>query len=492
MSASRPQIRNAFIFFAGCILFLLLSVYREKLIPFKADESRRSMLLTGDEPTYLLMAQAIAEGHGMNVRPVHEAESWRAFQQRPVLSSNQWTWAHYYHGWLTPVTDRSREWGNAQKPPFAPLLPVMLAPLVNRTGAIRWWNALLQGLLLCLTAMALVYRACPEGRGRLGLALFVVIAGFGSIPIAYYTAQVFPEILAAVCLLWFLMLGSSEVRWKTSVAAVFLCLSLWATPRVAPAVAVAMGFALWDLVTRGIWRPFLVGLLGVTVFILFNLQVWSSWFPPMGGSFLKHFLGDIVTIEFAQRIYRGTARFFWANDVGLLFFSPLMFAGVVALLLNFLRSGTKTDFLVVCLVVASVATIGLYDDYRAGTCPAGRYQVVVACMLLYALVSSIQRLPAGILRRMIPAIIIFGLLSLAISAVVAQSPHYWYRRYHPLFGSLRIQHDYDRLPSFATGIPNRRMLLWSIVFLIPFFMYDPVRLVLMTMRRRLGRKPGSS
>lgn len=472
---------------AGVILFLLLSIYRENIIPTGADEARRAALLTGDEPTYLLMAQSIAGGDGLNVRFVHENESWRAFQQRPVLHPDQWTWNHYYSGWLSPVWDRSSAWGDAQKPPFTPLISVMLAPIIPHTHLIRWWNALLHGMLLSVMAMLLACCFYPESKGRVWTALFAIVAGFGSIPVAYYTTQVFPEILASICLLGFLLLHSSSKNWKKGVAAALLCLSLWATPRVFPAVAVASVFIFWDLIKYKSWQPFLVVLLGIPTFIMFNLYVWSSWFPPMGGSFLQHFLGDVFAWEFVVRLYRGWARFFWANDIGLIFFSPIMFVGCVSLLLNLIVCRTKQDLLVASLVVISVTSIGLYDDYRAGTCPAGRYQVMVACILVYSLASSIRRLPASVLRRMIPATVILGLLSLTIGIIVAQSPNYWYRQYHPLFGYVQIQHHYRWLPSFATGIPNRYMFIWCFMFCIPFAVYDLGLLISKKMPRLLRK-----
>jgi hypothetical protein len=479
--------RGVPVLLAGAVLFLLLSIYRENIIPFGADEARRSALLTGDEPTYLLMAQSIARGHGLNVRSVNEDEAWRIFQQRPVLHPDQWTWDHYFGGWLSPVTDQSGAWGNAQKPPFAPLLSVMLAPIIPHTQSIRWWNALIQGILLTATAMILACFFYHESKGRLWTSLFASVAGFGSIPVAYYTAQVFPEILASICILLFLLLYSSAVDWKKAFAAALLCLSLWATPRVAPAIAVASVFILWDFIKCKSWPPLLVMVLGIPAFILFNLYVWSSWLPPMGGSFLRHFLGDVFTWEFAVRVYGGSTRFFWANDVGLLFFSPLMFVGCVSLLLNCFLCRTKQDLLVAALVAISVITTGLYDDYRAGTCPAGRYQVIVGCILIYSLISSIHRLPPYVLRRMLPATVLLGLLSLTIGVLVSQSPHYWYRQYHPLFGYMQIQQLYRWLPSFDTGIPNRYMFIWCMIFIIPFSAYD-LGIFISTKMRRLMRK----
>ncbi len=123
----------------GCLLFAVFSWQRTHLIPSDAEFARAQWLLTGDEPAYLLLAQAIASGDGLNVRPAHERGSYRDFQSRAVIGSDQWTWEAYRALGFKPWLDRGKAWGDSQILPRLPLFPPSwrrwLRTLASRGGS---------------------------------------------------------------------------------------------------------------------------------------------------------------------------------------------------------------------------------------------------------------------------------------------------------------------------------------------------------------------
>jgi hypothetical protein len=140
-------------------LFFLQSQYRSNLIPLNADHDQRMVLLTGDEPSYLLMSQAIADGHGLNVRPVITSGAYQRFYHRPVISDDLNTWKYYFaSGWIVPVINNSASWRDAQKMPFTPLLPLLMAPYINWVDNTRWLTGLIQSVLTCALFFVLMRR----------------------------------------------------------------------------------------------------------------------------------------------------------------------------------------------------------------------------------------------------------------------------------------------------------------------------------------------
>jgi hypothetical protein len=452
--------------------FAALSLFRESIIPRQADEmAGRSWFLTGDEPTYLLMASALAAGEGMNVRPAHDREDYRTFQTRPVLTSDQYTWSHYYKAWLTPVYDASLRWGDVQKPPFTTLLPAFVAPLVRWTDYPRWWWSTLQGLWLCILGWLVVsLRPAQNSSTLLPLAGWCLLVT--ALPIGYYSTQLFPEILAGSLLLFFLM--SLELNKGVGLALFAATLSLWATPRTAPAVLIVTLGAFFLNKGAGRWRYPVIAVIGWTAFLAFNLWNWSSWFPPMGSSFLSHFLGPI-NAEWFGRMATGTARVLMGADVGLFILGPVFSVGFIALVHNAWRGRSMSDFMAALMFLALIGGIALYADFRAGTCPAGRYQVIPAMILAWAAVRMWFIADDLWRRRWLVAMGLTGLLSVGVALFVAGHPYWWYRAYHPLFGYAPIQKFYVYLPIFSPDAPWLKVFAWSVLLLFPWVVHDAAK-----------------
>jgi hypothetical protein len=353
-----------------------------------------------------------------------------------------------------------------------------MAPLVGLTEYPRWWWALLQSLVL--VALGVLMSRPPGALELRNSMLLAWCLAAASLPIAYYTTQIFPEILAGALLVIFLQ-GLLADRWHPGYV-LLLIAGLWATPRVAPAVAVAslVIFSPW-FGARWLHRGLLtVGWIG---FVLTNLLTWGLWLPPMGDSFLTHFLGRLDGV-WLLRLVSGLLRALFASDLGLFMLGPIFSVGFVALIHNACRTRARADLLALLIFGATLTGIALYSDYRAGTCPAGRYQVVPALILAWSCVRMGAVGSPTWRRRWWIALLCWGGAGLAITCSVATHANWWFRDYHPAFGRKALQPYYEWLPSFAAGIPWGAILIWVVILAAPWFAYDILRLLRQCMMRK--------
>ncbi len=421
----------------GCLLFAAFSWHRSHLIPRDADFERAQWLLTGDEPGYLLLAQAIAAGDGLDVRPSHLRSSFLTFQSRAVIGPDQWTWEAYRTLGFKPWLDRSKSWGDRQILPRLPLFSAAVSPLVRQTSHLRWLIGCLQALLVAGTAVMLAAFAArdnPKAGIHSAAGLLFVL---GSIPIAYYTTQMFPETLAGLLLLCALAWRARSLRVAGLVGNTLLVLALWTTPRVAAGIlAATVVLAVHD------WRKHRyanVGtlVLGWLVFICWNLWVWGSWMQPNQNAASQNSLAFFP---------QGVLRFFLGNDVGIIFLSPVMWVCLVAGVVNLMLLRNHLDLAWAALFAGILAVVASFPDVRAGTCPAGRYQVIPAYLLAFPLIRLLCSDLTVWRRRLVPLLYVLGIPGLAMALVVATRPSFWFRRYHPLFGFEEFRRFYALLP----------------------------------------------
>jgi hypothetical protein len=381
-----------------------------------------------------------------------------------VIGPAQWTWQTYRNLGLNPWIDRSKSWENQQVLPRLPLFSAIVAPLVGHTDRLRWLVAFLQALLVAGTAALLVGFVAKDGRNtriHAAAALFFVL---GSLPVAYYTTQMFPEVLAGALLLcafgWYARGG----RVAGLVGNALLVASLWSTPRVAAGIlAATVVLAAHD------WRERRYGSLGVLVlgwlaFFLGNLWVWGAPMIPNQNPYSRNSLAVLP---------EGGLRFFLGSDVGLLFLSPVTWVCLVAAAVNLLVLRKHVDFVWAALFAGILGVVATFPDFRAGTCPAGRYQVIPACLLAFPLIRLLGSDVTAWRQRLARAMYVLGLPGLAISLMVATHPTFWYRRYYPLLG-------FDDLQRFGALLPPAQgwagvwvSLAWLAAFSLLLFLVQP-------------------
>lgn len=452
-------------FAAAAVLFLLFSVVRECLVPAGADFERAQWRLTGDEPSYLLTAQAIASGDGEDVSRVHAAGSYRNFQTRPVIGEGRWTWADYRRQGCSYLIDRSAAWGPGkqvlQRPP---LIALFAAPFALRPSGVRWSVAAALGSVTALAAFFMVLWAVRSGAPAAWSA-WTAVCFLGGLPVVYYTCEIFPEVLNGVLAALALLLCRSGRRPARTLSIALLIVSLWGTGRVVPAVAAVtllLAFREW----RGRnWAAVAVFAAGWAVYLGYNLRLWGYVLPPAPP--------DGGTLDLG-RIPRGLLLNFAGNDFGLFFLSPVSVAGAVAAVwLVAFRRDDPVSVPAALFAALTALVVASFSNPRAGTCPAGRYQVVQA----FALLVPALVLPALVSRRSAAArrfrtlLAVAGVPTLAMGVFVGVHPTWWFARYHPLFTHPVVQPRYWALPDFS-GRWLPPLAAWTAAALFVTFLPD--------------------
>ena len=433
---------------AALLLFGLFSVAREELVPHGADFERARWRLTGDEPAYMLTAQAIASGDGEDVSRVHAAGTYTNFQERIVIGPTQWTWADYQHQRCPYWIDRSESWsGGKQVIQRPPLIAVFAAPFALSPRHPRWSILFAQGVFTSLAVFFMLLLAVDGRVGRkmpLLPGVVACIAVFGSMPVLYYTAEIFPEVIMGCLLALAMMLWRNERRALHLLALPPLFASLWGSGRVVPGVALATLAMAWQEMRARRWATIALLAAGWCCYVGYNLWLWGYPVPPTPES------GGTLTIS---RIPVGLAENFIGNDVGLFTLCPAALAGAACCVLNLLRHRDDPATLPSALLFAGVAlVVASFSNPRAGTCPAGRYQVAQAIVLVVPMLVFFAREPleSRARRVVIIALCALGAVSVAMGATVMFHPAWWYERFHPFFKIGCLQRLYPLLPNFRS------------------------------------------
>ncbi len=283
----------------------------------------------------------------------------------------------------------------------------------------------------------------------------------GSMPVAYYTTQMFPETLAGLLLLGALILRAHGGRVAVLAGNTLLVLCLWTTPRVAVgiiAATIVLAVNDWRLRHYANAGILFLGWLGFT---LWNLWVWGSWLQPNQNPASPVSPGLLP---------EGTLRFFLGNDVGLLFLSPVMWICIVAGIVNLWYLKANIDLAWAALFAGTVLLVAAFPDSRGGTCPAGRYQVIPAYLLAFPLVRLFGSDLTCWKERLVRPAYLLGIAGLAMSLAVATKPSFWFRSYHPLFGFDEFRRLYTLLPPAQGPAHLWLSLVWLAGFVLLLFL----------------------
>lgn len=452
--------------FAFIALVSIFSVTRESLVPYSSDVMRAQWRMTGDEPGYLLTATAIAHGDGENVREVHAERLYTNYWRKVIIGDSQFTWEDYHSRMqVKSLFDRSKMWEGKQFLHGGPLLPLAASPFVLSSSRPRWSFLLAQGLVAALFAALLVFALNPKKISSAAISAFAVVALLGSIPTAYYTAQIFPETLIGVALASSLFLSNSTRTTVRCLGHICLFASLWGSSRVGGAVTAVALLYVFRAVKRKTWSEIAVICGCFAAYFGYHLWLWGNFVAPNT---------DVNSPILVSLMPKGLLRNYFANDVGIFVFAPVAFAGVVSSFILLKRWREEQMALPIVLLWAGIAvSVAMFSTYRAGTCPAGRYQVaqiyVLLCPTLLALTKYYGE--NDVKKRLVPLVITLGIVSLMISLPVLIKPNSWHEKYHPLFKYSQIQGYYNFLPNID-GSWRLKTVILLVLLSIPYFFSD--------------------
>ena len=222
--------------------------------------------VTADEPQYLLSAISITEDGDLDIADELAAERWRDFHEADL-----------------PVQAAELPDGRRISP-HDPLLPLLLAPgvMVGDLGGAAWLGAKLVLVVLAGALAAVTWRLAVH---RLGVdqttaTVGVVVFG-GSLPLAAYGSQVYPEVPAAlaVAITAGLILAPTSRRSVVAVCALVVALP-WLAVKYAPVAAALGGVAVVRWTREGRWGA-VVGAAATAaaaalVWVVVHRAVWTG------------------------------------------------------------------------------------------------------------------------------------------------------------------------------------------------------------------------
>ena len=504
-------------------LYLLLGAYRDNLLPYHATRFQQRWLLTGDEPAYLLAAQAFADGDGLDMGPAHRRGEHLRFYDIEIMGDGQYNW-QWYKARPTPFFADPHWWGDKQIKRHMPGLPLLMAPLAH-CEQFRWSVAFSEALLVCVLAALLLWSARTLPLRWFCATALALLCFLGSAPIAYYATQIYPETCAGVLAVAAqVLLASPRARGRIP-GCLLLTALLWLSPRVFGGVLLAGGIVAWSALRRRAWGELAALALGGGLFFAYNYFIWHMILPtPIGGS--SKVLGlacgiVILTSAWVAKLerprwwliglavlaggllfggyllfrappppsvlepatggallhsfYNQPLIMFFGNDVGLLFLNPALWLGVAAACWLLLYRRDEALYLWLALFIGVLISVAIVPEWRGGTCPAGRYGTIPAYLLLVPLLRVLTVASDRCRVRLVTTLVVLGALGLGSGWFMAQAPNFWFRQYHPLFGYECLQPYYDALPS-SEAMQVKLVLPWLLVFCATLGLYDAGRL----------------
>ena len=370
-----------FVFFFPLAIYLLICT--GKIVPEHP--------VTGDEPHYLIVTHSILfDGDIELTNNYFEQKDYKNYHPGELMSG------HYHKG-----KDRGRY------PSHGLGLPVLLIP--------AYWVGIHFGaywiLFLCRATMAIIlsflvaqiYFLAREKMGdRPGLLAGWLVVSFTA-PLVYYSCLVYPEICAALCMIYpfrILSGGGKPGKHRSILAAVMLALLPWLGIKYIPAQIVLLFF--WLIVfkqNRFRWRGQLLlfpllSALSLVFFLVFMQTVFGTVSPAalyLGGASP----GASQAEKFLDHLFHGMDNhltylvptlisYFMDQKVGLLFYSPVFILSLVGFFYFFRKD--RLAAIMLSLILAAHLLVYAYSTWVGGHSPPPRPLVSVTWIFGFFLI----------------------------------------------------------------------------------------------------------
>lgn len=455
---------SRFPFFAVCLLLAIalsatFAKSRHHLVPYNADETRRAALLAGDEPCYLFGALSLARDGNIDVSNNIANQDYLVFQNRPG-----WGWDFDFFNRISNyrLENRRDDWGEKRYSQHRPGTMAFLAPVFFFTDRnVRWWSYTLISSVVVFFALFVCWYGRSAGLG-VNVSAGICLVFLLSPPILFYANQAYPEVLCASLLgMSFLLATRGGAYLYLSTA--LLCAVLWFSDRVLPAAFILAFFVFFS--AHG-WkqRTVLCSMLAVG-YALFAVYCWHRFGVPYPLTHDEAYGFNFARIvpRFLQISFDRVQGWVW------LFPSALLIPFIAWDLLRDKKKRT-IGITIVLMLLASLALIAVFNDWRGGTNPRGRFYVIAQILFLCMVVVSLRDHLFKERKYLLFLLACLGALSLAQLPWLIQQPNWWFRSYHPFFGLEAIQKYYTYLPDLPDAAPGKewlKLVYWAPLLAFP-------------------------
>ena len=400
--------------------------------------------LTGDEPHYLVVAHSIVSDGDLDLRDDYAVEkAWESFYSGASLQP------HYAPGLGGHYSTRQTG------------LAFYLAPfywLGIAFGNVVFWARLAMAVLWVAMAVN-IYLLCRD----LGLPRDVSVAAWlfaiFSVPLAFYSYSVYPEVPAALLLIASLR---SMVRWdgrrllNPAMAGLFIALIPWlgvkysAISLVAAASYLVMAWRRKAPMLRTSAALLAAPAMALAGFAVYLFVQYGSLSPSAIYTGVGKGSRPLATINsqairegglaIADRIRAALMYFFDQRD-GILFYSPVYLFGIAGILLAAFSRLKAVGAMMA--VFAAQWAIYIYTGWNSGHAPAGRPLVSVMWVLAVGMAYAYDKLRGHFANA---ARIVLSTITLAFFVLLVVNNHLVYH--------ILLSHVADHGNNFLASIPT--------------------------------------
>lgn len=219
---------------------------------------------SADEPQYLLTAQSLADDLDLDISDELAAEAYRPYHENRLDPQT------------TPVDAAGRQFS-----PHDPLLPLLLAVPMAIGG---WVGAKLAMVALAtMAAMVTAWTAIHRFEVGPGVAVATVGSFAAGAPLAAYSSQVYPEIVAALAVVTIVAAATAPRLGRRELGVIVIALIAlpWLAVKYVPVAAAVAVISLWPLVRQRRWPA--VGLVGIVLagagvaYLVIHQRIYGGW-----------------------------------------------------------------------------------------------------------------------------------------------------------------------------------------------------------------------
>jgi hypothetical protein len=434
----------------------LFSFTRSFLISSKPDDFRVHHLLTGDEPSYLLITHSLVLDGDLDLS--NNIDDFIYFGRSPLLGKDQFGFNFYNRIAQGRLTGQENKWGDRQYFINRPGLPVLLAPAYwigfqaekrIRFAVLVWMNVLAAFFILTLYFLARTYSGPTVS---VSLALVFALTP----PVVYYSSQIYPELPAALCLAGALLgLIQAEKRRGILLTGLAVACLPWFHERFIGMFFVLLVTAFFRPEFRGRWLFFL--LLPSLSLVLQGMYYYSFYGLPLPLNSHKP-----LSIWAAPR---GLLALFTDRDKGLLFLNPLLVLSLVGLF-PLWRVDRRLTVVLMALLLSYLIPVASFPDWHGGICPPLRYLVALVPLTVIPVSVFFKQESWPFTRA---ALFVLGAWGVWNGLSLAVQPKLWFWEYGPIFQPQAYQAAHAFFPGYFHPEAQSKFLSLSWIALLVIF-----------------------
>jgi hypothetical protein len=410
------------VFIVSLIIFI---ISRSNFIAFNAPENERYHFLTGDEPNYLLITHSLAFDRDFNLYNNVKNGDGRYFYDRIVTgySGGYDFFSGYARG---DLRTKNKDYWKEKGYPFHSIgLPLLLSPayfigfhwdLRIRLSVVLFLNLI--AALLAVNLYSLGYEVSRNKFVALSSWFFVAF----SAPILFYSLQIYPELPAALLIIFAFRKIRNYV--KDNLPHAFLIgLSIAYLPWFHQKFILFSGIFLFFFLFQAKYtkKSLLVFFLPIVISLV--LQMWYYYLR-----FGVPWPVNMLHFSWSTALRQGILGLSFDRDHGLLFYSPIYIFALVGLA-GLLRNKRKELFWLILPLSSYYLVTAFFRGWEGGFCPPTRYLVPILPLLVIPLAYALANVKIKSFRW---AYLIMGILGIWVACHGMRYPVLLYRHRHPL------------------------------------------------------------